>query len=510
MPFQKYVGSKLDVEGFPSASFKKIRREVFKVKGMTTSKENRSVLNTDMFDKRRFNEIYSMSRGMQKVRDEGELPTLEPLLADIWASLYKMKPEITEEEVAGDLKVNKSLMERIMADKSFENYRSFTRLDDLSSAIGTVKFGEKTNQWLAEQKMQDSELRKKMQEIQAMQRQLEKQEQQEGVGKGNEQLQSDLLQAMAGLDSQIQQALENNSHSFSVQMSQAAQETRQVKASLKSLMGSVVSGSGEVELKKVPLRDMISLAEKIAADKRMLEIAEWAGRFKQIAIKKQKSKHTEGIERKGVIAGDVIERLLPIELGLYKHPTTKIDFLRRFAEKETMMFEQSGKDSLGKGPIVLCLDQSGSMRKLDTQSKGFALALLSIAKKQKRDFCLVLFSTRTDVKVFEKGKIKTEDLIDLAQKFLSGGTDFSLPLTEAVSIIEESKFKKSDLIFITDGEDSLKESFIKSFIRKKKNLEFNVLSLVLGNNAGIVEHFSDEVMLIPNLNVEGSFKAFTL
>ena len=183
-----------------------------------------------------------------------------------------------------------------------------------------------------------------------------------------------------------------------------------------------------------------------------------------------------------MITGDVIERLLPIELGLYKHPTTKFDFLRRFAEKQTMMFEQSGKDTLGKGPIVLCLDQSGSMRKLDSQSKGFALALLSIAKKQKRDFCLVLFSTRTDVKVYEKGKIKTEDLIEIAQTFLSGGTDFNLPLTKAVSIIEDSKFKRSDLIFITDGEDSLKESFIKSFIRKKENMDFNVLSLVLGNN----------------------------
>ncbi|WP_252503076.1 hypothetical protein [Sporosarcina sp. Marseille-Q4943] len=47
--------------------------------------------------------------------------------------------------------------------------------------------------------MQDSELRKQLHEIQAMQRQLEKQEQQEGVGNGNEQLQADLSQAIAGL-----------------------------------------------------------------------------------------------------------------------------------------------------------------------------------------------------------------------------------------------------------------------------------------------------------------------
>ena len=64
-----------------------------------------------------------------------------PLLGDIWASLYKMNPELTKDEIPDDLQVNKSFMEKIMNDDSFENYRNFTRLDDLSSAIGTVKFG---------------------------------------------------------------------------------------------------------------------------------------------------------------------------------------------------------------------------------------------------------------------------------------------------------------------------------------------------------------------------------
>ena len=158
--------------------------------------ESRSILNTVAFDKRRFIEIYEMSQGLQKISDERELPTFEPLLGDIWSSLYKMKPEMTEEDVSADLQVNKTLMEKIMTDDSFENYRNFTRLDDLSSAIGTVKFGEKTNQCLAEQK-KDQELQKKIQEIQAKQRQLQKQEREDGAGNGNDQLQADITQAMA-------------------------------------------------------------------------------------------------------------------------------------------------------------------------------------------------------------------------------------------------------------------------------------------------------------------------
>ncbi|MBD7982977.1 hypothetical protein H9649_00170 [Sporosarcina sp. Sa2YVA2] len=136
---------------------------------------------------------------------------------------------------------------------------------------------------------------------------------------------------------------------------------------MKSLLGGTGAGNGDKELKKVPLRDQIALAEKIVSDKKMKVIAEWAGSFKQIARKKQKSKHNEAMERSGVTLGNEIERLLPMELGLYTHATTKNDFLLRYIEGQTMQYEQKGQEVLGKGPIVLCLDQSGSMSKLDTQ-----------------------------------------------------------------------------------------------------------------------------------------------
>ena len=166
-------------------------------------------------------------------------------------------------------------------------------------------------------------------------------------------------QAMTDLNEKLQQTLQSNSHSFSEAMAQAMQETKQVKDGLKSLLGGTSAGSGDAELKKVPLRDQISLAEKIASDKKMKEIAEWAGRFKQIARKKQKSKYNEAMERSGVTLGNDIERLLPMELGLYTHPTTKNDFLRRFVEGQTMMYEQKGQEVLGKGPIILCLGSVG-------------------------------------------------------------------------------------------------------------------------------------------------------
>ena len=185
------------------------------------------------------------------------------------------------------------------------------------------------------------------------------------------------------------------------------------------------------------------------------------------------------MERTGVTIGNDIERLLPMGMGLCTYPTTKNDFLRRFVEGQMMMYEQKGQEVVGKGPIILCLDQSGSMRNLDTQSKGFTLALMSIARRQRRDFCLILFSTRIQVFKYEKGKIKSSDMVKLAQTFLIGGTDFSLLLSKSLSTINESRFKQSDVVFVTDGEDGIKDSFLEEFNKKKREKDFNVLSLLI-------------------------------
>ena len=469
--------------------------------------DNFSVLNTDAFDRRRFREIFELSSRLQKIREEGTLPMFEHLLADIWASLYKMKPEIRAGEVDRVLIVNKLLMGRIMREEQFVNYRRFTRLDDLSSAIGTVKIGEKLNEWLAEEKLLNAELLDEIQEIQTMQRQLQKNDIPENrLAK----LQTDIKEAMTELSEKLQKTMQNNKHKFSQTIEQAMQETKHVKDSMKSLLGGTSAGSGDAELKKIPLRDQISLAEKIASTNQMQEIADWAGRFKQITRKKQKFKHSESMERSGVTFGNNIERLLPMELVLYTHPITRIDFLRRFAEGQTMQYEQKGKEILGKGPIVLCLDQSGSMYKLDTQSKGFTLALMSIARRQRRDFCLIVFSTRTQIFNYEKGKTKTSDIINLAQTFLGGGTDFTLPLLDAVKVINESRFKQADVVFVTDGESEVEESFLGVFNKKRSEKDFKVLSLVIGNDTNTVAQFSDKVVHVTDFNEAGSFTAFEM
>ena len=122
--------------------------------------------------------------------------------------------------------------------------------------------------------------------------------------------------------------------------------------------------------------------------------------------------------------------------------------------------------------------------------------MMSIAKKQKRDFALITFSSSAKVQVFQKGKSTTEDLIQLAGNFLGGGTNFYDPLKKSLSLINESRFKQADIVFVTDGQANLPNEFIEEFSRTKDKKKFECLSVLIGRKADFetVQKFSDRVI----------------
>lgn len=449
-----------------------------------------SVLNTDSYDRRRFGQLLEMSEKLRKVNKEGSslFPTFQPLMGDMWACLFKMKPELLEEVPEG-LEMNHQLMERVMSDEGYQEFREFTRLDDLAAALGTTKYSETVLGWVKEQAQRDQELAEALQNLM-------------NGEQGASQQAADALSA----------ALNQQGNSLSRMLSQATQEAIEAKENVKSLLGGIKAGSGDSDLKKIPLKDQLILAEKLSHDKKLKEIATWAGRMKVIANRKQRSKHKEAINRNGVRQGNAVEQLLPMELGTYASQITKMDFLRRYVEGQTLQYETKGPEQLGKGPIILCLDQSGSMSGQDTISKGFALALMSIARKQKRDFAWIPFSSNAAAPlIYERGKITVQDMIQLATIFLGGGTSFEPPLRVASQVIQQSRFNQADIVFVTDGESHVSERFLQSWNVLKDKKGFAVLSLLLGRESVQgVEGFSDRIVRASSFEDESVYQAFEI
>lgn len=475
-----------------------------KIKRMTNKDHiyKNPTVNADAFDKRRFNELLHMSKGLQKIKHEGRNePFFDQLMGDIWSSFFKNNPKLlNKEEISPDLSKNYQLMERILNDKEFHESHEYTKLDDLHSVLCTVGFAQKVFEWMKKQLSANPDMYQSYKNMKQQQREFGEQSQ-------------EYQKALSEYLKTSGKYLKDDLPEFSQMLQDSIKETKTIEEDLTDLIGGIKAGTGsQKELKQMPLRDQFTLAEYLKQNHKMKQIAKWAGRFKAIAKSKQKSISKESIARSGVTIGNDIDRILPNELITISNPASRLDFLRRFAEGQTLQFATKGKQSLGKGSIILCLDQSGSMRNLDNQSKGFALALMSIAKRQKRDFALITFDEQSITREYPKGKITTKQMIDLCENFMGGGTDFQNPLSQSLQLIKNSKFKNADIIFVTDGEANLNSKFLGQFQKEKQKFGFSVLSLLIGNNASdkVVKDFSDEIYYAKDFKDENAHEVFAI
>ena len=199
---------------------------------------------------------------------------------------------------------------------------------------------------------------------------------------------------------------------------------------------------------------------RLRSSRRLQKIAELAGRLERIAAMKARSKVKPGVgEVHGIDHGDDLSRLLPSELVALRHPRLRLALMSRLLQRRALCYGMKGREPQARGPIVVLLDESSSMREYgkDIWSKAVCLALLSTATKQKRPWHLVAFNARIRREIEVPVGQATPALIQQALDHrCSGGTDFDEPILRAASIIRSSRtMKRADVVIITDGEDSL-------------------------------------------------------
>lgn len=486
-----------------------------------------ATINADKFDVRRFNELYKMAGGLRDICEaNAKTPHFTNLVGDVWSGFYKSQPEL--KEVTEPLSVNHALMGKLLADEEYQRKHEMTKLDDLLSTVTSIHMSKELLNWLNNNK----ELQEQAQQMQKVQ-QREKRARTD-MEKASEQLanlalQEDLKKEMEGLlkragkrlesaqqaGQQLQQEMAQTVQTLSSdelqQMVQgASQQASDTKVNMNQLIGEL-AGNDEADYSRLPIREQFLLADLCQSNPKMREIAELAGRFKAIAKDKQKSFHKQSIARKGVTVGSEIERLLPSELVNYLLPQAKLDFMKRFGEGQSLMFDKKGKSKLGRGPIICCIDESGSMRKLDTQSKAFLIALMGIARKQCRDFAVIPFSSVVGkIEVFPKGKVTVQQLVDVCSLFMGGGTNFEEPLSASIQLIEKDRFKQADIIFVTDGESRVSADMLQEYERIKIKKGFECTAVVIGNSARTqtVEVFADKVVSATDLFAVADVFAF--
>ncbi len=178
---------------------------------------------------------------------------------------------------------------------------------------------------------------------------------------------------------------------------------------------------------------------------------------------------TRGVERSGELA-----RMLPSEAVLLGHPVLKALWHARRAERALLTYRVEGvltervpgeneemtaqvvaRPAPERGPIVICLDTSGSMAGLpELVAKALTLEALRVAHAERRRCYLIAFSGPGEVA--EQELALTQEglarLMALLAMSFHGGTDASGPVLRAARLLEENAWRRADLLLVSDGD----------------------------------------------------------
>lgn len=216
-------------------------------------------------------------------------------------------------------------------------------------------------------------------------------------------------------------------------------------------------------------------------------------------------------EIKGICFSNDISSVLPSELALMKNPATKKLFQLRFAQKQLLSFEyqrnveRTRKESTQevvsiekkepKGPIIICVDTSGSMHGTpENIAKTVTFALSKIALEEERKCYLISFSTgieTLDMSDFKKGD-SLQKLVRFLQMSFNGGTDARPALQYALQMLQSNDYKTADVLMISDFVmANLPSDLINAIeVEKKKNTDFYSLVIGTSGNQSTIDCFS--------------------
>jgi uncharacterized protein with von Willebrand factor type A (vWA) domain len=257
--------------------------------------------------------------------------------------------------------------------------------------------------------------------------------------------------------------------------------------------------------------DKIALAGTLGRSRRLQEIAALCGRMMRIALRVQASKVTHPPDEVTSISfGSDLAHLLPSELALLSDPDLEDLFFYRFTEAQLLQYALIGSEKQGQGPIILAIDSSGSM---GTQMQGFTreawskavmLALLAIARKQKRDMAVIYFSGLEDALVtfhFPKGCSTYIEVLGCTETFIGGLTAFEPWMHRALELVDGSAFNRADVICVSDGLTSIHPSVQAEWKVRRHTRQMRAYGVLIGTDAGarLLASVTDALMILGNL-----------
>ena len=185
-------------------------------------------------------------------------------------------------------------------------------------------------------------------------------------------------------------------------------------------------------------------------------------------------------EFNGYDLGSDLERLVPTQLA-FPHEY----ILLSYVESKLLLYDKKISKSLG--PLYLLIDKSGSMEGEKIEwAKATAIALLIKSRREVREFYLRFFDGAPHELIRVSRKASFSEFLSLVRNLArvksGGGTDITKAITTACDDIIGSGVVKrdSDVVVITDGEDTLSVTTLRRKLRQANARLFSVM--IQGDN----------------------------
>lgn len=226
-----------------------------------------------------------------------------------------------------------------------------------------------------------------------------------------------------------------------------------------------------------------ALLDRVRNNPMLQGITRQLGRMKEMLSDLRKNDYAYGRgEKYTVTRGCDMKNLLSGELALMASPATTPLFLRKYHAKGLLQYAKRERVHKGHGDVIVCLDESGSTEGENAEwGKALALAVQDICAHEGRKYALIHFSGtdqfRTDL--FLPGQYTSADLLSAAEHFFDGGTDFETPIREALRLVNEDAFENADILFVTDGEDTISDELAEQLRNSIQDARCSVIGLLL-------------------------------
>ncbi len=229
---------------------------------------------------------------------------------------------------------------------------------------------------------------------------------------------------------------------------------------------------------------------------------------------------------RGIRLGNRIDGMLGSEAVLLMHPVGRKLWRARWAEARLLSYDTEAvlidwrpdpaapprqalappePQALERGPIIVCLDTSGSMRGApENIAKAVALQAVRTAHQERRGCLLITFGgpgelVERELAAGPKGDAPPgqpqglQALLDLMGQGFDGGTDLQDPIERAIERVHQARWASADLLIVSDGEFGCTPASLARLDTARLQLGLRVQGVLVGDREtmGLMEVCDD-------------------